>query len=673
MTSEPIDLEEFCSTLKSDDGWCDLLQDDLHKMSKSELEVWLRLLSEASQIPCDGPTPEWKAPDFYLQDMPDSEDLTPQITEITLRQVPTSSWTTVMRGLIDELGHDKFRRFVLRWLDAVPHSRSGYLARGSVNRELMRGLMWACREIPGNDVAAAIGMACSFFYMKKSPLATNAVTLLSQLNTENALSMLGVIRGKLKSPGQKEFLLLVQERVGARKGISPEDLEDLSIPSFGFQEVGRRTEQLAGFGVEMTIGRDQIQVCWSKPDGTLMKSVPAAVKRECPSELADLTRAKKEIQGALTYLKRRLDRSPLRKRVWGIESWRKNLFEHPVAATVVRRLIWEFEEKGKRVGGAWDGNGLTDRKGNRIEPDPDGKVTLWHPIDRSTEEITEWRERLEKLGITQPFKQAHREIYLLTEAERETSDHSLRFAAHILRQSQLRSISKGIGWDCDFIVRGIGVNELVLPEWEIIGQLMLQSAGGENPHTGLTTNYVSTDRVRFIRQGSRTSGGPLELVPLTEIPPIVFSEIMRDVDLFVSVCSVGNDPTWTPDDGGDFEAYWKFYALGDLANSAKTRKAVLERLIPRLKIADQCSFADRFLIVKGTKRTYKIHLGSGNILMEPNDQYLCIVPDSRASAPQGDLFLPFEGDNMLSIILSKALLLAEDHKIKDPTIVRQIG
>lgn len=36
------------------------------------------------------------------------------------------------------------------------------------------------------------------------------------------------------------------------------------------------------------------------------------------------------------------------------------------------------------------------------------------------------------------------------------------------------------------------------------------------------------------------------------------------------------------------------------------------------------------------------------------------------------MFLPFEGDRTLSIILSKAFLLAEDGKIKDPTIMRQI-
>ena len=59
--------------------------------------------------------------------------------------------------------------------------------------------------------------------------------------------------------------------------------------------------------------------------------------------------------------------------------------------------------------------------------------------------------------------------------------------------------------------------------------------------------------------------------------------------------------------------------------------------------------------------------------MEPNDQYLCIVPDSRARSAESQVFLPFEGDSTLSVILSKAMLLADDTKIKDTTIVRQIA
>jgi hypothetical protein len=93
-----------------------------------------------------------------------------------------------------------------------------------------------------------------------------------------------------------------------------------------------------------------------------------------------------------------------------------------------------------------------------------------------------------------------------------------------------------------------------------------------------------------------------------------------------------------------------------------------------LTIAERCTIEGRFLKVRGDLRTYKIHLGSGNILMDPNDQYLCIVPGSARSEPgTAGMFLPFEGDNVFSVILSKAFLLAEDTKITDVTITRQIN
>lgn len=57
--------------------------------------------------------------------------------------------------------------------------------------------------------------------------------------------------------------------------------------------------------------------------------------------------------------------------------------------------------------------------------------------------------------------------------------------------------------------------------------------------------------------------------------------------------------------------------------------------------------------------------------MSPNDRYLCIV---AARHPSDDrLFLPFEDDPMLSLILSKAFLLADDRAITDPSIVRQLA
>jgi hypothetical protein len=169
--------------------------------------------------------------------------------------------------------------------------------------------------------------------------------------------------------------------------------------------------------------------------------------------------------------------------------------------------------------------------------------------------------------------------------------------------------------------------------------------------------------VRFDR---RVQGAWRE-APLADVPPLVFSEAMRDVDLFVGVTSIAADPDWT--DGGPQRTYWERAGFAELTESAEARRDALERILPRLKIADRCTLDGRFLTVRGDLRTYKIHLGSANILMEPDDSYLCIVPSPRSG--EGKVFLPFE-DARLSLILSKAFLLAADTEITDESILLQI-
>jgi hypothetical protein len=173
-------------------------------------------------------------------------------------------------------------------------------------------------------------------------------------------------------------------------------------------------------------------------------------------------------------------------------------------------------------------------------------------------------------------------------------------------------------------------------------------------------------------------------VPLRDVPPVAFSEVMRDVDLLVGVASIGHDPTWL-DGGGDAQhpsrwragpaaTYWRDFNAAELTESGYARRFFLEDLLPKLAIAERCELDARHLVVRGKLRTYRIHLGSGNVTMEPEGRYLCIVVKNEAAAAAGGgVFLPFEGDRLLSAILSKAFLLARDEAIKDPAIRRQIG
>ena len=72
---------------------------------------------------------------------------------------------------------------------------------------------------------------------------------------------------------------------------------------------------------------------------------------------------------------------------------------------------------------------------------------------------------------------------------------------------------------------------------------------------------------------------------LVDVPPVIFSEAMRDVDLFVAVTSLANDPGWA--DGGPqgrHGGYWREWAFGELGQSAQTRKDGL----PALKMKIRC-------------------------------------------------------------------------------------
>jgi hypothetical protein len=306
-------------------------------------------------------------------------------------------------------------------------------------------------------------------------------------------------------------------------------------------------------------------------------------------------------------------------------------------------------------------NGVVeDVAGHPVEPSPGLSVALWHPLDAEASHVLDWRRRLAALGLSQPFKQAHREVHVVTDAERQTNIYSNRFAAHVLRQHQFKALCDQRGWR-DTPMRMLQGGRLSVEYW----------VDGIMDADGTTGIYalISTDQVRFVSP----ERGP---IPLADVPPLLFSELMRDVDLFVGVASVGNDPNWS--DGGvdgRFRNYWNDYAFGSLGETGKTRAAVLAMLLPQLAIAGRCTLEERFLVVRGKLRIYRIHLGSANIQMEPNNQYLCIVPgrgQSDRSKPVEDLVLPFEGDNVLSIILSKAFLLAANDKITDPTILRQI-
>jgi hypothetical protein len=509
------------------------------------------------------------------------------------------------------------------------------------------------------------------------------------------VGQLALLKVRVKFGTAQKGIEKALNETAARLGLPRDEVEEMAVPAYGLEDVGVRREQFGDFTAELVVsGPATTELRWLNADGKPQKSVPAAVKKDHAEDLKELQAAAKDIQKMLPAQRERIDSLFLQQKTWPFATWRERYLDHPLVGTLARRLIWRFATGRKTADGIYRDGQLVGHDDKSLKNLGDQTtVALWHPIDQPVKDVLAWRSWLERHEVQQPFKQAHREVYVLTEAERRTRVYSNRYAAHILKQHQFNALCAARGWKNQ--LRLMVDDEFppamrLLPKWNLRAEFWVQGVGDDyGVHTNDTGTYLylSTDQVRFYRLdaaqhtahaggggyhtwGSEGSDDPL---PLEEIPPLVFSELMRDVDLFVGVASVGNDPAWSDGGpGGRYRNYWHDYSFGELSATAQTRKTVLERLIPRLRIAGRCSFTDRFLVVRGDLRTYKIHLGSGNILMSPNDEYLCIVPQRGGTANADKLFLPFEGDHTLSIILSKALLLAEDTKIEDPSIISQI-
>lgn len=611
---------------------------------------------------------------------------------------PTQKYLSESLSLAKAVGTDDFKKMISDWftfvinhketsqqhtygqgLQRYTYTTSEFLT--SINLDHLKGLVWMCANFHDQqtlNVVAKLAERCFKKMPGQGPAATGlgnaCLYALYQSKGLDGIGHLSRLKLRIKQHSTQQLIEKYIAEAAHKQGVSTHEIEDMAVEDFKLQS-GKRIYQFDDYQAVLSIigvGKSELQ--WFKPDGQAQKTVPSFVKEKHATKLKKVKDTQKQIDQTTSAQRDRIDRMLKSGRQWSYAEFKKLYLDHGLLSVIVQNLIWVFihdhqQKAAIKVAGNW-----LSLQQETFEPHEDSFVSLWHPALSTLAETKAWRDLLISLKIQQPLKQAFREVYLLTDAEINTRMYSNRMASHVLKQHQFNMLAKTRGWK--FQLMGAFDNgvyndaaQLMLPEYQLRAEYWVNEVNADNQmnDTGIW-NYISTDQVRFISTATN------ETVELIHIPPLVFSEVLRDLDLFVGVASVGNDPTWQ-DSGGvpAYRDYWTSYSFGDLSEMAKNRKEILEGLVPRLKIAKISSIEDRFLVVKGKLRTYKIHLGSTNILMEPNDQYLCIVPDRSQKSHTENLFIPFEGDNGLSIILSKAFLLANDDQIADPTITSQIN
>ena len=191
------------------------------------------------------------------------------------------------------------------------------------------------------------------------------------------------------------------------------------------------------------------------------------------------------------------------------------------------------------------------------------------------------------------------------------------------------------------------------------------SALGEESGAGINL-FVGSDQVRFYREQRE--------IALDEVPALVYSEIMRDVDLFTSVCAVGEDETWADQGDRGIGIVAREFDVNEITAMIALRTDILSRVLPHTRIADRCKVVKAWLEVRGQLGTYQVYLAWGDaaLITEKHKRRLKI-PQKILSEVELDLKdLPIDLDYRTEQALRKAYVLADDWRITSPELVRQL-
>ena len=555
-----------------------------------------------------------------------------------------------------------------------------------------------------DDLAWLLPLAERAMARENVGLCNRLVRTTGLIGTHPAVRRLALMRRRCRHSTMRGQLDAALGDAAAASGLTIAEAEEFAALDHGLDDRQTRREALAD-GHAATLGLSatgRVRLGHEAPGGAPLARLPASVRDDPSSRLslAALKADAKALAADLAVHRVRLERSWLTRQTWSADAFAERLLGHPVLGWLARRQIWTVtgaDGTTRTCLFAGDGEVLDPDGHASAPPDRASMLGLWHPLHAAEPDlVARWRRTVARLEIPQPIRQAWRETYVVTEAEHETSPDSRRHALRVLHQAQAIELARPRGWETRTLVPHMPSSDtrpwmLVVPGFGCCAELRTAGVGAQQLR-GAPFTHVVTDRVRFRvvedrgdwrRDGARRLTVTDTPIRLGDVDPVVFSEVMRDVDLLVSVAATTLDVD--PEDLllvpeiGEWRRQAGLAAVPlpprepHFGGVARTRRELLRAILPELVPAGAVELGERHLLVHGRRHRYEIHLGSGDVLVLPFRRQLVLSRPPPPETPEPPrLVLPLHDDVRLHAIVDTILMLVRDDRLRDKTVLAQL-
>ena len=311
----------------------------------------------------------------------------------------------------------------------------------------------------------------------------------------------------------------------------------------------------------------------------------------------------------------------------------ENLMTNPVIAPILKSLVFKMD---KNLGYYVDKK-LKSVNKKSVAVKDDSLLKIAHCFDLfESGDWASYQKDIFDRELKQPFKQVFRELYVKT-ADEKGRDKSLRYAGHQVQPTKTVALLKTRRW----IIDGQEGLEKVYYKENIIAKIFALA----DWFSPADIEAPTLEEVQFF---DRKTFKP---ILIDDVPDLIFTEVMRDIDLVVSVAHIGDvDPEASH-------------------STIEMRKAIVEFNCKLFKLKN-VKFSENHVLIKGERAEYSIHLGSG-LVHQKAGSAINVLPVH--SQHRGRVFLPFiDDDPKTAEIMAKVILFAQDEKIKDVFILEQI-
>jgi len=225
-----------------------------------------------------------------------------------------------MGKYLDIIGTSNFFYMLSCWFPLVDKPRPPTLVQYlpsyhllPVNVDILKGLAWLCSKSADPEIARAL-TALAISAYKKIPgsgpragkVGNACFWALGNMPGSEGVAQLSILKIRIKTNTAQKLIANALEVAAKRMGMTAEEIEEMSVPTYGLEEVGLRRDKFEEIVSELRVNGSEVDQVWIRKDGKRLTSAPKTVKDKYLEELKEIAQAVKDIRKMLPAQRDRL-------------------------------------------------------------------------------------------------------------------------------------------------------------------------------------------------------------------------------------------------------------------------------------------------------------------------------------------------------------------------------